>query len=209
MTSLEQLQMVALGLETKPSLESRGNKKLCTLQAADVIVQMKPVIRSFGSSRKVAVWFFTFFQHGLRRTSRKYADHIVPTAILDPFIGRFFSTPCSLTRPIRSPLYDPFLASCNVIVLELAFPLIHIYDIMIHHSLALDKEALMVDKFLWKYFSFSFSDQFTFWPVRSILTYHVTEKDPFISFNFVSNNFITIAHLWLVMYHSIALLKFA
>ena len=60
MTSLEQLQMVALGLETKPSLESRGNKKLCTLQAADVIVQMKPVIRSFGFSRKVAVWYYIF-----------------------------------------------------------------------------------------------------------------------------------------------------
>ncbi len=38
-------------------------------------------------------------------SKRSPADHIVPMAMREPSIGRFFSAPCSLARPIRSALY--------------------------------------------------------------------------------------------------------
>ena len=79
-----------------------------------------------------------WWQHSLRWTSRKHADHIVPTVIQDLSIGRFFSVPWSLARPIRSALYvtEPLFGFCNLIVLKLTLPLIYIYDIMIPRYLS-------------------------------------------------------------------------
>ena len=97
----------------------------------------------------------------------------------------------------------------NSIIFQLTLPLIHIYDIMIHCSIALIKGTSVVDKFIWKSFSFSFSDQFMFWPVRCALTCHVIEKDPFLSFNFVSNKFITYTSmtlLWIIHLLKVALI---